>query len=231
MPFVYQGSGKKLNKNTGLNLGQRDPRCRRLACDIQVRLRLQSVIYRRKRNTRNPTTTVVFESKQLSTEKMCGFCETMGRLCGGSKFKIKIIILLILIHLSSSDTILSSQHDFDNTVINSNSAWLLEVVDERCSENTNRLQIQNDVSEMLRGVLVFATVNASLWRESNRFLKIKKKSCPSYIYFPRHTRSVRSGTLYTGSTPLPSSSSSSCDRKYGRTVFCTSTSECKWLGC
>ena len=52
MPFVYQGSGKKLNKNSGLNLGQRDPRCRKLACDIQVGLHTL-VSFDRSRNARN----------------------------------------------------------------------------------------------------------------------------------------------------------------------------------
>jgi len=35
MVFVYRGAGKKLNDASGLNEGQKDPRCRKLACDIQ----------------------------------------------------------------------------------------------------------------------------------------------------------------------------------------------------
>ena len=112
MPFVYQGSGKKLNKNSGLNLGQRDPRCRKLACDIQVRSSLSiSFDHYSTMLTSAFHETVVSESKQLSTKEMYGFREKMGGLCRRGKFQKKVIIFLILLFANpnSSETISMSR--------------------------------------------------------------------------------------------------------------------------
>lgn len=127
---------------------------------------------------------MVSESKQLSTKEMYGFRETMGGLCRRGKFQKKIIILLILLFANPnrSETI-SSRRDFDDIVINSNSEWLLEVVDTKCKDNL--VEIRKEISDMFRGVVVFATVNVSSWNEN----PFSRRKCPNYVYVVENAHS------------------------------------------
>ena len=142
------------------------------------------------------------QSEQLSAEALPGFRKTMGGLCRRNKFqgieKKIIIISILMFSVSNSSETISCRRDFDNAVLESNSEWLLEVVDKRCGLNDNLTVSRTQLSDMFRGIVIFATVNVSDWRdEENPF---SRRKCPNYVYFPHHARSVRSGTAYTGST-------------------------------
>ena len=108
---------------------------------------------------------------------MYGFRETMGGLCRRGKFQKKIIMFLILLFANpnSSETI-SSRRDFDDIVIDSNSEWLLEVVDRKCEDNP--IETRKELSDMFRGVVIYATVNVSSWNEN----PFSRRKCPNYVY-------------------------------------------------
>ena len=76
------------------------------------------------------------------------------------------------------------------------SEWLLEVVDGKCEDNP--IETRKELSDMFRGVVIYATVNVSSWNKIRSPVENVRITCTSsnpliflysnskHRYFPHH---------------------------------------------